>query len=152
MDPVTLYKDYLRDIRLMQLATCNNGQPWLCNVWYVMDEYERVYFMSRPDRRHCKEIETNPFVACTFHKSFEQGLGQPGQALVIAGKARRLPGEETEAPYTLYAEAYPRLKKMQNLQEFQDESGGHVFYEIVPHEIVWWDEVNFPEQSRQKVR
>src|SRR5688572_9922168 len=76
MDARQLYRDYLKDIKLMQLATCRDSQPWLCHVWYVMDEEAgKIYFISRETRRHSQEIQGNEKVACTFHKWFGEGLG-----------------------------------------------------------------------------
>ena len=70
-----------------------NNKPWLCNVWYVMDNDNNIYFMSRETRRHSKEIEQNPNVSCTFHKWFDEGLGQKGQAVIVGGTAEKLLGK-----------------------------------------------------------
>lgn len=147
-----LYQDYLKDIKLMQLATCHDNQPWLCNVWYVRDEEEgKFYFISRATRRHSEDIRDNQKVACTFHKCFDEGLGQKGQALIVAGNARRLKGSECFRPFDLYNVRYPKLASFQTKESFLKDLGHHFFYEITPTEIVWWDEVNFPEQPKQKV-
>lgn len=150
MDKRALYRAYLEDVKLMQLATARDNQPWLCNVWYVMDEDDNIYFISRETRRHSQEIADNPNVSCTFHKWFERGLGEQGQALVIAGRAEKLTGDAVEKPYTLYQARYPHLENFQALAHFQKEDGHHFFYKITPTEIVWWDEVNF-DQPRQEV-
>lgn len=137
---------------MMQLASCVNNQPWLCNVWYVMDEEDNVYWMSRKTRRHSQEIEQNPNIACTFHKWFDEGLGQKGQALVIAGKAELLTGEGCRMPYELYAERYPALYDFQTLDDFLKDEGDHFFYKLSPEEFMWWDDFNFGDVSRQYVR
>lgn len=136
----------------MQLATSRDGQPWLCNVWYVMDEASgKIYWISRETRRHSEEIEHNNKVACTFHQWFGEGLGQKGQALIIAGTARRLSGAACDKPFDLYQARYPGLAGFQSKEDFLTDKGDHYFYEITPTEIIWWDEENFPEQSRQKI-
>jgi len=152
MDAKVLYTDYLIDIKLMQLATSRDEQPWLCNVWYVLNEDSgHFYFISRETRRHSEEIRDNPRVSCTFHKWFDGGLGEQGQALIVSGKARQLSPKECDKPYDLYAARYPKLLAFQSKEATLDESGHHFFYEIVPEEIIWWDEVNFADQPRQKV-
>lgn len=144
------YRDYLDDVKLMQLATSYDNQPWLCNVWYVRDPQDNIYFISRETRRHSIEIEKNPKVSCTFHKWFERGLGEQGQALVIAGKAKKMTGNEIEKPYTLYQERYPNLENFQSLDDFVNGTGHHFFYKITPKQIVWWDEKNF-DNPRQEI-
>lgn len=142
-------KHYLKDIKLMQLATCREGQPWLCNVWYVMDGDVNIYFTSRITRRHSREIADNSKVACTFHRWFDGGLGQKGQALVVAGTARLLPGDSVDDAYALYAWENPAIERMQDLSDFRQDKGPHFLYQITPHEIIWWDEVNNPDNPRQ---
>ena len=151
MDAKKLALEYLQDVKLMRLATARDNQPWLCNVWYVMDDEGKIYWMSRATRRHSEEIAYNSKIACTFHKSFEDGLGQKGQAVVVSGQARQLPPAECEKAYQLYLKRYPKLAEFQSLEVTLDGSGDHKLYELIPEEIIWWDEENFPEDSRQQV-
>lgn len=151
-DAVALYKEYLEDVKLMQLATCRDNQPWLCNVWFVMDDDGNIYFMSRKSRRHSEDIALNPNVACTFHKTFTKGLGEKGQAVIISGTARMLSGDECLKPYDLYAVENPKLNEFQSKEAFTEGSGHHFFYKITPNEIVWWDEQNFPNDPRQIIK
>ncbi len=146
-----LYRDYLKDIKLMQLATCKDNKPWLSNVWFVIDEQDNVYWISRETRRHSEEIARNSHVSCTFHKWFDEGLGQKGQALVVSGEAKKLEGSECKKPYELYAERYPTVLDFQSLDTFLNDEGHHYFYKLTPKEIVWWDEINFPEEPRQEI-
>jgi uncharacterized pyridoxamine 5'-phosphate oxidase family protein len=151
MDTEELYKSCLKDIKLMQLATCSDNQPWLCNVWYVIDATNKIYWISRETRRHSEEIAKNPKVSCTFHQWFDEGLGQKGKALTIAGNARQLTPMEVTQPYQLYLKRYPKLANLQSLEASKDGSGDHKFYEVTPTEIIWWDEESFPHNSRQKI-
>ena len=144
-----LYRAYLDDVKLMQLATSRDHRPWLCNVWYVMDDEDNVYWISRETRRHSEDIAHNPHAACTFHKWFDSGLGEKGQAVVIAGEARKLRGNECRKPYELYTIRHPNLPGLQALEDFENETGHHFFYVLSPKEIMWWDEKNFPENPRQ---
>lgn len=144
------YRDYLKDVKLMQLATSKDNQPWLCNVWYVADEDDNIYFISRETRRHSMEIAQNPKVSCTFHKWFERGLGEQGQALVMQGLAKKMSGTEIAKPYDLYQKRYPHLTNFQDLEDFISGQGHHFFYKITPNKIVWWDEKNF-DQPRQEI-
>ncbi len=144
---------FLADIKLMQLATCANSQPWLCNVWYVLDEdIDLFYFISRKTRRHCKEIAQNPNVACTIHGAHNEGLGEKGRALIFAGQAKCLEGEQDwQKPYDLYAARYPALLDFQTKAEFETGTNHHFFYEIRPTEIIFWDEQSGYDNPRQVI-
>lgn len=152
LDPKKLYQEYLESVFLMQLATSANEQPWLCNVWYVKDSDDNFYWTSRKTRRHSQEIAQNPKIACTFHQNFVEGLGQKGQAVIIAGHASLVVTNKIADIYDLYEQRYPKLPTMQDKQSFVDQTGDHFFYQVTPDEIIWWDEVNFPEDSRQVVK
>jgi len=148
-----VYLDYLSEVKLMQLATVNDNKPWLCNVWYVMDDMQNVYWISRKTRRHSLDIEQNSHVACTFHRPFEKGfMKDVGQALVISGNAFLLQGEECEEPYKLYQSRFDALPNFQSLKAFLNDEGHHYFYKLVPEEIMWWDEKNFPDNPRQVIK
>lgn len=152
MDIKKLYKNHLQKIKLMQLATCADNQPWLCNVWFVADGQDNIYWISRETRRHSQEITKNSHIACTFHESFNEGLGEKGQALVISGTAEKLTAKDIETAYNLYANRYLKLLEMQSLENSINDTGVHKFYKCTPQEIIWWDEVNFPDQPKQVVK
>jgi len=151
MDTKKLYKDYLQNVKLMQLATCVENQPWLCNVWFVQGTDENIYWCSRKTRRHSIEIEQNPYVSCTFHQEFTEGLGQKGQAVVMAGQAKLLEQSKISKIYDLYHKRYPKLPSLQSKDIFQKVTGDHFFYQMTPTEVIWWDEVNFPGDPRQRI-
>lgn len=151
MNAKDLYKDYLNEVKLMQLATAKNNQPWLCNVWFVTDSKDNIYWCSRKTRRHSIEIEQSSKVSATFHKDFTIGLGQKGQAVIMAGHAELLKTENIPQIFDLYEERFPKLSELQTEELFTNNGGDHFFYKMVPNEIIWWDEVNFPEDSRQKI-
>ncbi len=152
MDLDSLYKNHLKKVRLMQLATSANNKPWLCNVWFVVDEQGNIYWTSRETRRHSIEIEQNPYVACTIHGNFNAGLGEKGQAAIISGVAEKLNAQNCEIAYNLYSARYPKLLEIQSLEDTRNDTGVHKFYKCSPNEIIWWDEVNFPDHPRQIIK
>lgn len=148
-----IYHEFMEDVLLMQLATVRNNKPWLCSVWYVMDEEENIYWLSRKERRHSEEIAENPFAACTFHQWYEQGFAHDkGQALTMSGHVDILMGEACTKPYQLYTQRHPKMLDFQSLEDVQTEKGHHFMYKLTPEEIVWFDEINFPKQPRQVIK
>jgi uncharacterized protein YhbP (UPF0306 family) len=135
----------------MQLATCKDGKPWLCSVWYVMDEAENIYFISKDSRRHSQELANNPNVCVTIVSDIQDKKGGQGQSLTVNGKGETVRGNHIQQVYRLYSERFPELADMPPIQKFENEDS-HFFYKVTPEEIVWFDQVNFPEQPKRIVR
>ncbi|MCF7831400.1 MAG: pyridoxamine 5'-phosphate oxidase family protein [Candidatus Pacebacteria bacterium] len=63
LDVEKAIRECLKEICHMSLATCVNNKPWVCEVHFVYDDDLNIYFHSKLDRRHSKEIKSNQFVA-----------------------------------------------------------------------------------------
>lgn len=50
---------FVREGRLLQLATTSGNQPWVCTVYFVADKSLRLYWLSYPIRRHSQELAAN---------------------------------------------------------------------------------------------
>ncbi|MDQ5954057.1 MAG: hypothetical protein QG647_795, partial [Patescibacteria group bacterium] len=61
-----LIKDYLKEAKMMQLATVSNGKPWVCNVWFAADKNLNVYWFSATNRRHSIEVAKDSHVAAAI--------------------------------------------------------------------------------------
>ena len=148
------YRDYIVDIGLMQLATVDQetNRPWLCSVWYVMDDEDNVYWCSRKTRRHSQEIGDGGYATCTITKNYNEGLGQKGRALILSGDASLVPQDKIEFVYDLYAQKYNKTESMQSFETFLNGSGVHFFYQITPDQIVWWDELEPGDNPRKIIK
>jgi uncharacterized protein YhbP (UPF0306 family) len=56
-------REYLPQVIHLSLATCVNNKPWVCEVHYVYDDDLNLYFRSKTEKRHSKEIAINNSVA-----------------------------------------------------------------------------------------
>lgn len=139
-----LLQQYFNENTLMQLATINDGQPWLCNVYFVTDEENNIYWTSTKARRHSKEILQDPRSACTIvHDSKRK------QALQITGKSYQVPKEDLEKVYKIHSQKYG--EKISRLEEaLEDLPDGRAFWVLKPETISFWDEVNFPDAPKQE--
>ena len=50
-----LIKTYLQQVKVMQLATSHNSQPWAVNVHFAFNDKLNLYWMSTKERRHSRE-------------------------------------------------------------------------------------------------
>ena len=141
-----LIRDYIKDLYHMSLATSANDQPWICEVHYVYDDNLNFYFLSKPSRRHSKEIAANPKVAGNIVK--QHAATEKPRGVYFEGKAELInPAEDSEA-HKLYDKRFGLSEGIRT--EIKDDPEGHKFYKITPVKFVLFDPVNFPDNPRQE--
>jgi uncharacterized protein YhbP (UPF0306 family) len=144
MDKKTLLTEYFTKNTLMQLATVGSGgQPWLCNVYFVTDEQNNIYWTSARKQQHSKEIIANPASAITIVHDPENK-----QALQITGKASEVPLADTERVDALYNAKFGYKDRLTEVKA--DLPEGRAYWVVKPDSIFFWDEVNFPDTPKQE--
>jgi uncharacterized protein YhbP (UPF0306 family) len=143
MDLKQLLKEYFEKNRLMQLATVADGQPWLCNVYFVTDEHNNIYWTSARVRRHSKEIISNPVVAATIVHNDEKK-----QALQITGKAFEVAIDDARKVDALYSAKFGLKDRLTEV--LADLPEGRAYWVLKPNTISFWDEINFPDAPKQE--
>ena len=98
---------YLAAHRVMTLATGGDEGPWAAAVFYVHDGW-RLYFLSDPASRHCRDIAQNPRVAVTIQEDYPDW--QEIKGIQLEGTAARLSGTEEERVRSLYSAKFPLLR------------------------------------------
>lgn len=138
-----ILKEFLATSSLMQLATVGETGPWICNVYFVADDQNCLYWMSARVRRHSKEILSNPEVAANIVVDSELK-----QAVQITGEAFEVPLEDVERVNGLYGKRFG--DKPSRLQEvLENNPDGRAYWVLRPTTICLWDEVNFPDAPKQ---
>jgi uncharacterized protein YhbP (UPF0306 family) len=137
---------YLDETRMMQVATCANNQPWCCTVYFSVDNLHNLYWISKPDRRHSEELRRNPKVAGVIVQPHTPGDKVRG--LQFQGLAHQIsdPGE-----IRTLAESYvERFAQHALAEDMISGANPQCLYQIKPETFVLFDELNFPEASRQE--
>ncbi len=119
-------RDYLPSVIHLSLATCAGRQPWVCEVHFAYDEDLNLYFMSKPDCRHSREIALNPNVAgniVTQHAADEKPRG-----VYFEGIAQEL--ADIHAAHPAYIHFSGRFHAGPGLLEDVKRENGHRFYQI----------------------
>lgn len=148
-----LIEEYLKEAKLMQVATSAGNKPWVCSVWYVHDENLNLYFISRKDRRHSQEIKNNSEVAGTIVIPHSEGIGQKVRGLQFEGKAEMMGLGGLFKAYQLLKKKYPNIvKHIPSLELIKKGSILVRVYQIIPTTIVLFDEINFPDNPRQELQ
>lgn len=142
-----LVKNYLKEAKLMQLATSIHNQPWICSVWFAADGNLNIYWISSTTRRHSDEVIKNPKVAGAIvlpHTPEDAPRG-----IQLQGKAKILTSKKEIAKAILLFTG--RIFTKKNIIEFmKSKTSPHRFYMIKPTQFVLFDAVNFPNNSRQE--
>lgn len=151
MDLKSLIEDYLKEGKLMQVATSKGNKPWVASVWYVHDEKWNLYFISKKHRRHSKEIIENPEVAGVIVTPHTKGSGEKVRGLQFNGVARETNGHEMDKANKLYKAKYELAEEIA-LEELMDPKVTYGYYIIEPKTFVLFDEINFPDDPRQELK
>ncbi len=139
-----LIKEFLDSKKDMQLATVANGKPWICTVYFVYDDDLNLYWTSGRSRQHSLEIFNDSSSAVTIVKDTERK-----QALQITGNAFEVADKDLERVHELYQDRYG--KKDYDLEEMKKHNPeGRSYWVFKPTEISLWDEVNYPDEPKQK--
>lgn len=141
-----LIEEYLQNARMMQVATAKDNQPWACTVYFAVDENLNLYWISKTSRRHSEEIRNNEKVAGTI--VLPHTPGDDVRGIQFQGVAKELSGEEAVTAMKCYAQRYGMNQDRVNA--IVENKDGHVPYRITPNMYVLFDEVNFPDNSRQE--
>lgn len=140
-----LIKKYLPQGTVVQLATVTDGQPWVCALYYVVNERLNIYWLSFPTRRHSREISRNSKVAVTVPIK----LDKPVIGVQAEGIAEEVTDtQEIEKIMQFYISKYNSGKDF--LTNFRAGKNQHIMYKFTPTNFVLFDEVNFSEDGRQE--
>lgn len=148
MDVRSLIGDYLVQAIMMHIGTCHGGNPWVTTVYFASDTNLNLYFLSRKNRRHSREISNNNHVAGAI--VLPHNYGDKVRGIQFEGKGRELGGEEAEGGRSIYQRKFWIVEdRVLNQQEGVDLEG---VFQIVPERYVLFDELNFPANPSQELK
>ena len=98
---------YLREHRVMTLATSGVEGPWAAAVFYVNEGFD-LYFLSAGYTRHGRNIEADERVAAAIQEDYRDWEGIQG--IQLEGTAHRLEGEARLKAIGLYQDKYPFVR------------------------------------------
>jgi uncharacterized protein YhbP (UPF0306 family) len=130
-------RDYLLQGTLLQLATCDDNQPWVCTVYYVADDQQNLYWLSFPSRRHSKELALNNKAAIAIViKADLPVIGIQAEGTVEIVKDAKVVKKIME----IYVAKYKEGTKFYD--NFVAGKNQHEMYKLSPSHFVLFDETN----------
>lgn len=142
LQPKEAIEKYLADKLIMQLATSRDSQPWICTLHFVADKDSNIYWLSKPIRRHSKDIAKNPRVAIAIAVSTEKpliGVQAEGNAEVLTDL------DEVRKVMDTYIERHGTDKGFADT--IIDGTNEHKVYKFSPTRFSLFDLENFASQS-----
>ena len=106
-DPAALAREIIDANRYMTLATADaDGRPWAAPVWYAHQAYTDLFWVSRPDARHSRNLAARPEVGIViFDSTVPEGSGQAVYVEGLAGEVGEAELEEGSAVVSRRSEA-----------------------------------------------
>src|SRR3989344_6926656 len=148
MDLKNLIEDYLKEAKLMQIATSRDNKPWVASVWYVHDTDWNLYWISRHIRRHSLELKDNPNIAGAIVFPHTKGSGEKVRGLQFEGTAHDLTGDEEletlKKARKLYMEKYSMAEDIP-VKDLTNPDWIATYYIVHPTTFILFDEINFPD-------
>jgi nitroimidazol reductase NimA-like FMN-containing flavoprotein (pyridoxamine 5'-phosphate oxidase superfamily) len=86
----------------MTLGTADeSGRPWVSPVWFAHSGYREFFWVSSPDGRHSRNLESRPEVSIVI---FDSRVA-PGdaEAVYVSASAEELAGEELDAGIEIFS-------------------------------------------------
>ena len=146
-----IIRGYLDNCKLMNVSTLHNGKPRMFICWFSVDNDFNFYFISPQDSIYVGDIEKDSSVALSIVNSeiSEFGVGKNGlQGLMVEGNCERLRGVDLVEGYVNFLKKYPKVKEyIKMIGDSEIKMGNTKIYRIVPRVGVWFDQVNFKEDS-----
>jgi nitroimidazol reductase NimA-like FMN-containing flavoprotein (pyridoxamine 5'-phosphate oxidase superfamily) len=101
-DPAAVAREIIDANRYMTLATADGGgRPWASPVWYAHQGYTDLYWVSRPDARHSRNLAVRPEVGIViFDSTVPEG---DGQAVYVEALAAELDGAERDEGIAVFS-------------------------------------------------
>jgi uncharacterized protein YhbP (UPF0306 family) len=152
-DARLLLEEYITAGKVMQLATLDpDGRPYVNNLWFASTlRPDRLYFISRPNRRHCEYIRERPSVAGAILAIELVDPSQPVRGVTFTGTARELPTTGIDEQIGVYQRRWPTTAAAIDPARMAAGQAHHRVYEITVTGWVLYDEVNFRGGPRQPV-
>ncbi|MEV0107667.1 pyridoxamine 5'-phosphate oxidase family protein [Nocardia sp. NPDC050799] len=149
MNERELLEQYVASGKLMQLSTVDEDRtPRMCSVWYLAAfRPDRLWFLSRRDREHSRNIRRNALVAGAIVDIPLHELGQTARGVSFSGRAEELRGEGIEDWARAFGVRWPNAAPV--LEAMPE--GASRLYEIAVTEWVLFDEENYRDDPRRVI-
>ncbi|MBI2357044.1 pyridoxamine 5'-phosphate oxidase family protein [Candidatus Dojkabacteria bacterium] len=134
--------EFLKHNKLITLATSDSEFPWVCNLYYVVDDNLHFYFLSSPQTIHAKQLMENNKVAFTVTDTHQTPTDKK-KAIQATGIAKKV----TDLKKVIwFISQFTKDPKKYNAKEIV-KSIGRVVYEITPTKMKFFNQELYEEEG-----
>lgn len=131
---------------MLHLATSHGSKPWVVTLYFAADINMNIYWLSRNNRRHSREISNNSHVAAAI--VLPHNYGDKVRGLQVEGVASELKDQDAAAARNIYSSKFWIVED--RALNNRDSEGMQGCYRLQPDKFVLYDEVNFPDNPIQE--
>ncbi len=123
----------------MSLATYSET-PWICWVFYIVDENFNLYFISSPSSQHIKDINKNKQVACAITDTTQNPLGEK-QGVQIWGVVENVTTKEKlQTFFKMWKNTINNNEEKVTYQNYVGNLIETKVYKVSPKKIKWFNQ------------
>ena len=101
-DPAALAREIIDESQYMTLATADaDGVPWASPVWFATADRRELFWISKPEARHSRNLAARPELAIAIFDSNQ--VPGTGRGVYIAATAAPVPEAELDPGIEVYA-------------------------------------------------
>lgn len=128
---------YLRECRVMTLATHGTEGLWAAAVFYASDGFT-LHFLSSPASRHCRNLAASAHVCATIQRDYDDWPQIKG--IQLEGTASELRGDAMTRARRLYGEKFPLVRRLAGAPAALAAAMDKVrWYAVVPDRVYFID-------------
>jgi len=143
MDMNKLFRYFIQGSIILTLATSENNEPWVCNVFYISDKDLNLYFLSGKKTTHSQHIKKNNPVSVSIYDHESNFDGVHGAQMT---------GTVKELGLLAAMKVLPKFKKVFGVKLTKvdlKETMGSRFYKFTPNGVYYRNSKKF--KGKQEV-
>ncbi|MEK7648905.1 MAG: pyridoxamine 5'-phosphate oxidase family protein [Patescibacteria group bacterium] len=142
--------EFLQSQKLVIIATCENGEPWVANVYYGVDANFKLYFVSGKNTRHSSHIQQNSHIAFSI-VWFDRSNHKNRKAIQGLGQCRLAQNEEEiDVGVRLHNANFPEFAEKITLDWIHTNKRGSSIWIIEPSYMKYWDDELYGEDGSKE--
>lgn len=134
-----------------QMAVATSGRfPWICTVYYSIDNDLNIYFLTSPSTIHGKQIAKNPKVAVAISDA-PQSPNSKKKGLQIYGLCKQISGaRKVTHAITLWNKTLGVTSKDYSYEGMIKKAISGRMYKITPKKIKFFNE-DLAEEGKERL-
>lgn len=141
---------FIKDQKLIVIASRDEKDVWVANVYFGVDEKATIYFISPEDNKHSKMILKNPNVAFSI-AWFDPNNHMNRKAVQGLGVCRPAENEdEIETGVQLHNQNFPEFKKRITVEWIHNNEWGSKVWVLKPSYMKYWDDEIYGDDETEE--